>query len=58
LEAVITWIARHFPEGDFGTGQWVTPTQFYKRRQLLIRVHNETLSIVAICVSNEVSRHL
>jgi hypothetical protein len=27
--------------------------QFHKRRQLFIRVHNETLSVVAMCVSNQ-----
>jgi len=27
--------------------------QFHKRRQLFIGVHNETLSIIALCVSNE-----
>jgi hypothetical protein len=27
--------------------------QFKKRRQLFIRVHNETLSVVAMCVGNE-----
>jgi hypothetical protein len=29
------------------------PFQFEKRSQLLIGTHNETLSIVAVCVSNE-----
>jgi len=27
--------------------------KFDKRRQLFIRMHNETLSIVAMCVNNE-----
>jgi hypothetical protein len=26
--------------------------QFQKRRQLLIRTHNETLSVIAMCISN------
>jgi hypothetical protein len=26
--------------------------QFYKRSQLFIRMHNETLSVAAMCVSN------
>jgi hypothetical protein len=26
--------------------------QFHKRRQLFIRVHNETLTVVAMCVCN------
>jgi hypothetical protein len=31
-----------------------SPTlHFHKRRQLFIRAHNETLSVVAMCVSNE-----
>jgi hypothetical protein len=29
-----------------------------KRRQLFIGVHNETLSVIAVYVSNEKSRHL
>jgi hypothetical protein len=32
--------------------------ELQKRRQLFIRTHNETLSVVAMCVSNEKSRHL
>jgi hypothetical protein len=27
--------------------------QFYKRSQFFIRVHNETLSVVAMCVGNK-----
>jgi len=27
--------------------------QFQKRRQLFIRTHNETLSVTAMCISNE-----
>jgi len=27
--------------------------QFHKRGQFFIRVHNETLSVIAVCVSNE-----
>ena len=27
--------------------------QFHKRGQLFIRTHNETLSVIAMCVSNE-----
>jgi hypothetical protein len=27
--------------------------KFEKRRQLLVRVHNETFSVVAMCVCNE-----
>ena len=27
--------------------------EFHKRRQFFIRVYNETLSVVAVCVSNE-----
>jgi hypothetical protein len=27
--------------------------QFHKRSQLFIRVHNETLSIVAVCVNDQ-----
>jgi hypothetical protein len=27
--------------------------QFHKSRQFLIRTHNETLSVVAMCVSSE-----
>jgi hypothetical protein len=26
--------------------------EFHKRRQLFIRTHNETLSVVAMCVNN------
>jgi hypothetical protein len=36
--------------------QWVNtnvPFQFQKRSQLFIRAHNETLSVVAMCVCNE-----
>ena len=30
------------------------PFQFHKRRQLFIRTHNETLSVVAMCVCNAI----
>jgi hypothetical protein len=32
--------------------------KFHKCRQLLIRTHNETLSVVAVCVSNQIVRPL
>jgi hypothetical protein len=32
--------------------------EFDKRRQLFIRTHNETLSVAAMCVSNEIVRPL
>jgi hypothetical protein len=32
--------------------------KFYKRSQLFIRTHDETLSIIAMCISNPLPVHL